>query len=213
MRVPLYLEVAQWALLLGLAFLLIIVYRHLGRVFGPRPLAEHGPTAGTNAARFEYTRVSDQTLQYVRPGGGQPTLLAFVNPTCQTCEKLVASFSAVREAGDLAGLQVLLLISDPLSYLQISESFRSTKLEIGRVTTRATHNAYKVAATPLVVAIDAGGVIRSAGAAREISEVRAFIRACTMPLPDPALPVVPTVSESVSNALDTALASTPDQER
>jgi hypothetical protein len=214
MRIPLYLAIAQWALLLGLGFLVIIAYRQLGRIFGPRALSEHGPPAGSTAVSFEYERVSDGSLQYVAPGGGQAMLLAFVNPTCQTCEKLVASFSAVHQAGDLDGLRVLLLISDPPSYLQISDSFRSTALEIGRVTTRGTLSAYRAAATPLLVAIDSAGVIRSSGAAREIDEVRAFIQACILPPPESSsLPVVPGFTEGGEEPESVPLVATPDRER
>jgi hypothetical protein len=191
MKIPLYLAVAQWALLLALGLLVVVMYRQLGRVFGrsDQP-AEHGPATGSTAAAFEYMRVADGTLQYLAPGGGQAMLVAFVDPTCLACERLVAAMNTAGDAGELAGLRVLLLMADPPSYLQISDAFRTTRLEIGRVVTRATVEAYKATATPLLVAIDGAGVVRSAGPAFDVADVRASSQACLLPPPDGTLAVV-----------------------
>jgi hypothetical protein len=168
------------------------MYRQLGHAFSTRRQADElGPPVGSSAAGFDYARVSDGGLQRCEPGGGQPALLAFVEPSCQACEKLVAALGAVARTGDLSGLRVLLLMSDPPSYLQISEVFRSTSLEIGRITTRATAVAYKATATPLLVAIDREGFVRSAGPAIEAGEVRAFRQACLLTPTVASLTVVP----------------------
>ena len=197
MKIPVYLVVAQWALLLTLALLVIIVYRQLGRVFGRRePEARQGPLVGSNAASFEYMRVGDDTLQYCAPGNGQAMLVAFVEPSCMTCDNLVAAMSAAGDAGELAGLRVLLVISDPPGYLQISDAFRSTRLELGRVTAHAVREAYNVSATPVLVAIDGAGAVRAAGPAVSLADVRTFSQACLLPAPDVTLPVVPAARES-----------------
>lgn len=198
MKIPLYLAVAQWALLLALGLLVVVMYRQLGRVFGQndKPTAEHGPANGSTAAAFEYMRVRDETLQYLAPGDGQATLVAFVEPTCLACERLVGAMNTAGDAGELAGVRVLLLIADPPSYLQTSDAFRATRLEIGRVVTRATVHAYKATATPLLVAIDGSGVVRSAGPAFDIADVRASCQACLLPPPDETLAVVPATASS-----------------
>ncbi len=197
MKIPLYLAVAQWALLLSLGLLVFILYRQLGRVFGQnKPTAEHGPAVGTMAAAFEYKRLRDDSLQYLAPGDGQPTLVAFADPSCQSCDRLVAAMNTVDHAGELTGLRVLLLTSDPPKYLQISAAFRSTRLEIGQIVTRATVHDYQALATPLLVAIDASGVVRSAGAAFEVADVRAFSQACLLPSPDVTLTVLPTAPDA-----------------
>jgi hypothetical protein len=196
-KIPVYLAVAQWALLLALGLLVIIMYRQLGRVFGQgKPAAKHGPPAGSNAASFEYMRVGDDTMQYWAPGAGQAVLVAFVEPSCQACDRLVAALSVAEDAGELAGLRVVLLMSEPPGYLQISDAFRATRLEMGRVTTRAVHNAYNVDSTPVLVAIDGAGVIRSAGPAVDLADVRAFSLTCLLPPPDTTLPVAPAARES-----------------
>lgn len=191
MKIPLYLAVAQWALLLALALLVIILYRQLGRVLGKsKAPPELGPQVGTKAAEFGYERVSDNTRHEVSPGDGRPSLVAFVDPTCPSCEQLVENLSLAAEAGDLDGFRVLLLTSEPPSYLQISDTFRRTQLEIGRTVTHGARDAYRAFATPLLVAIDGDGTVRAAGTVREMKDVRGFIQACLLPAPDATLAVL-----------------------
>lgn len=190
MKIPVYLAVAQWALLLALGLLVIILYRQLGRLGSSKAATELGPKVGSRAAEFSYARVGDNSRHYLTPGDGQPLLVAFVDPTCPACEQLVGNLTLATDAGDLAGLRVLLLTSDPPSYLQISDSFRRTPLEIGMVTTHGVREAYNAVGTPLLVAIDGEGTVRAAGAARELQEVRAFSQACVLPSPDTTLPVL-----------------------
>ncbi|HEU5418920.1 MAG TPA: hypothetical protein VFV41_14615 [Streptosporangiaceae bacterium] len=217
MRIPVFLADAQWAMLLALGLLVLTAYRQLGRVMGRsgQP-AELGPPAGSQPGKIDYTRLSGggqadgadapsegagrpgqhgeadgragQVCAFV-PGGGQPALLAFVDPTCPSCEELVTSLGAAREAGDLDGVRVLLLTSDPPSYLQISAVFRAATLEIGRPLDRDDLEPYRATATPLLVAIDAGGVVRAAGTAVRLAEVRAYGQACLLPAPPDLLPV------------------------
>jgi len=181
-RIPLYLAVAQWAALLILAVLLIVAFRQLGRVVEQsRTAPELGPEIGSRAGRIAYERLSpaSRARQAFVPGGGEPALVAFVDPTCPSCEELVAVLGGSAEAGELAGIRTLLLTTDPPGYLQISAAFRETTLEIGRPLDRAELEAYQTSATPLVVAIDAAGVVRAAGTAVRPDEVRAMISACT----------------------------------
>ena len=178
MRIPLYLAIAQWALLAALCTFVIVMYRQLGAAFYRPKSEELGPSVGTEAAPVAYTRVSDDSVRDLTPGDGRHTLLAFVDATCPSCERLVSAMGEASAAGELDGFRVLLLVSDPPSYLQISKAFRDTPFEIGRLRERATVEAYKANATPLLVAVDNAGVVRSAGSAVHVSEVRSFARAC-----------------------------------
>jgi len=193
MRIPPYLAVAQWALLLALGLLVVTAYRQLGRVLGrARQPAELGPAVGSRPARISYEPISrpDGSVHTFEPGGGEPALVAFVDPTCPSCEELVTVLGAAREAGELAGLRVLLLTSDPPGYLQISAAFRATDLEIGRPLDRADLESYRASATPLLVAIDAAGVARAAGTAIRRAEVLAYRQACLLPPAGELLPVM-----------------------
>jgi len=178
MRIPLYLEVAQWALLFGLGLLVVVLYRQLGLLLRKsHHAADLGPPVGSPAGSFRYERVPDGTRLQLRPGDGRPTLIAFVDPTCPACEQLVASLSTMQASGELAGIRVLLLISDPPGYLSISAAFQATSLEIGRPVSTAEIAGYRAAGTPLLVAVDGAGLVRAAGVARQVDEVRAFVGA------------------------------------
>jgi hypothetical protein len=175
MRIPLYLAVAQWALLLALGCLVVLLYRQLGRLLGQSGgHAELGPPVGSTAARFRYERVPDGTAGELSPGDGVPALIAFVDPTCPACEQLVTSLSDAEATGELAGLRILLLVSDPPGYLGISAAFQATSLEIGRPLSTAEVASYRAVGTPLLVAIDGTGVVRAAGTASRPAEVRVY---------------------------------------
>lgn len=212
MTIPLYLAVAQWALLLALGFLVFVMYRQLARIFNATSNAsassELGPVVGTRAASFEYTRVSDDTRQYFTPGGSQPSLLAFVDPTCPACEQLVSNLNTAADGGELDELRVLLLTSDPPAYLQISDTFRTTRLEIGRPVTRAAHDDYKASATPLLVVIDATGVVRAAGSVRHLRDVRGFVSKANVSTPRDPSPIALSAPGSSVNS-ETHIVTTP----
>jgi hypothetical protein len=181
-RIPLYLAVAQWALLGALGLLVVIMFRQLGRLLaGNAKAAELGPPAGSQAVPVAYVRPGEQRERQLTPGDGQPLLLAFVDPTCPSCEELVSAIGQAKAAGALDGARALLLISDPPAYLQISDVFGATDIEIGRPAGRGGLDAYRVSATPLLVAIDGTGVVRAAGSVVRQAEVHAFAQACQVP--------------------------------
>jgi hypothetical protein len=192
-RIPVYLATAQWALLFALGVLVIVMYRHLGRHFNlAKSDIQLGPAVGSSAVSFEYTRVADATVQRFTPGHGRAALIAFVGPTCPACEELVTALGEACDNGELDSVRALLLISEPPSYLQISEPFRTTQMEIGEILANATLEAYRASATPVLVAIDGTGVVRSAGPATKLVEVRVFVQACLVPIAGhAALPVLP----------------------
>ena len=178
MRVPVYLEVAQWALLFALGLLVVVLYRQLGRLMGnSAKTAELGPAVGTMATPFRYQQLPDGTNAQFRPGGGQRSLIAFVDPTCPACEQLVTNLGGMAADGGLAGARVLLLISDPPSYLGISAAFRATPLEIGRPLSAEEVTGYRASGTPLLVAVDGDGIVRAAGVVRQAAEIRSFAAA------------------------------------
>src|ERR1700722_4093813 len=179
MHVSLYLAVAQWALLGALGVFLLVLFRQLGHIMqGSGSSAELGPRVGSLAAPLQYRRPAEEQVRRLAPGDGQPTLVAFADPTCPSCEELVTVLGALRTAGELAGLRVLLLISDPASYLRISEAFSATELEVGRPSDPSGLDDYRVSGTPLLVAIDQGGVVRAAGSAMRAAEVRHYCESC-----------------------------------
>ena len=182
MRVPLYLQIAQWALLLGLGCLVVVMYRQLGRLLGhPEQADQLGPPPGSVAPPFRYERLPAGTTGQLTPGDGLPALIAFVDPTCPACEQLVTSLGELAAEGSLHGARVLLLVSDPPGYLRISPAFQATTLEIGRPVSTAEVAAYRATGTPLLVAVDGAGVVRAAGVASRPAEVRVMAAALDRP--------------------------------
>jgi hypothetical protein len=205
MKVPLYLAVAQWTLLFAFGLLLLVVFRQLGRTLRKTDaVAPLGPEVGSKAASLEYSRFADDTVQYLAPGDGQPILLAFVEPTCPSCERLVVALGKAEHAGELSGLRVLVLTSSPKSYLKVSDAFRATRLECGRTLAQATMQAYGATSTPLLVAIDRDGVVRAAAPAVELAEVRAFSRACLLPAAERESIPITAVAPQHENDLEAA---------
>lgn len=192
MRIPLFLVIAQWALLLGLGLLVITAYRQLGRVLGQsRPAAGIGPEVGSRPGQITYEVIAGAgepgAFRTFAPGG-RPAMLAFVDPTCPSCEELVTALGQAQDAGELGDTRVLLLTADPPNYVQISAAFRATRLELGRLADRDELEPYRATATPLLVALDGTGVVRAAGTAARLAEVRAFRQACLLAPPALAPP-------------------------
>ena len=191
-RIPVFLFAAQWALLAGLGALVVIMYRQLGRLLtGRAEEAALGPPVGSQATPLTYVRPGEQEVRALHPGGGQPALLAFADPTCPSCEQLVGALGELQAAGDLGGLRTLVLISDPPSYLQISDAFSATEIEVGRPAKREGLDSYRVTGTPLLVAIDADGVVRAAGSVIRPADVRAFAQSCLLPASAAPLATIP----------------------
>ena len=142
-RIPVYLFVAQWALLAALGVLVVIMYRQLGRLLtGSDKAADLGPEVGGQAPALTYITTREHQERPFTPGDEGPALVAFADPTCPSCEQLVAVLGEMRSAGELEGIRTLVLISDPPSYLQISEVFSASELEIGRPVRRSGLDSY-----------------------------------------------------------------------
>jgi hypothetical protein len=153
--------------------LLVVLYRQLGRLLSTAAGPDApGPAVGTKAAPIRYAGVGSGSPGRFMPGDGQPALLAFVDPTCPSCEQLVANLGELSAARELRGVRVLLLMSDPPGYVGISPVFQETSLEIGRPLAAGEVSAYHVTGTPLLVAVDGDGVVRAAGVTSKRADVR-----------------------------------------
>lgn len=202
MTIPVYLDIAQWALLFALALLLIVIYRQLGSHFNTvTRRRSFGPAVGSAAAEFDYRSIPGLAVRRFTPGHGQAALLAFVDPMCISCEQLVTALDTANRSGELTTTRVLLLTSDEPSYLRVSEPFRTTSLEIGQVVSDASLDSYEASATPLLVSIDATGIVQATGAVTGIEDVRAFARSGLMPDSRESLPGAPGAIPSEEPAI------------
>jgi len=96
-RLPIPIVISQWALLLGLGLLLLVLYRQLAYLLaidstrsGASALAE-----GEDAPGFLYTPLSEPRTKLRFDARGAPTLLVFVDPYCVTCSDVLADLAAV----------------------------------------------------------------------------------------------------------------------
>ena len=73
MRIPEYVAIAQWVLLLTLGVLVTLMFRQLGRHLGvARSSPDLGPAVGTPAAGFEYARLDPPAREFFdRPAAGR----------------------------------------------------------------------------------------------------------------------------------------------
>lgn len=206
MRIPEYVAIAQWVLLLTLGLLVTLMFRQLGRQLGAvKSPPALGPPVGTPAAGFEYVRLDTGTREFFDPAEGA-ALLVFADPTCPACEELVAGLNQAHADGGLAEVRPLILTAEPASYLQISAPFRDTRLPLGRLVSDSTRQTYRVSATPLLVAVDGGGLVRAAGPVIRPADIEAFVRASTVPPPpeNATLPLLPGSREVPGPGMATA---------
>jgi hypothetical protein len=210
-RIPEYVAIAQWVLLLTLGLLVTLMFRQLGRQLGViKAPADLVPAVGTPAAGFEYARLDTGTREFFEPAAGRPALLAFADPTCPSCEELVAGLNQAHADGGLAEVRPIILTSESASYLQISGPFRDTPLPVGRLVSDSARQAYRVSATPLLVAVDAEGLVRAAGPAARPADIAAFVHASVVPGPHGGtLPVLPGTGRPRSD--DIVTVSTGDE--
>ena len=174
-RIPLYLEIAQWALLLGLGTLVIVLYRQLGRLLTttgePRRPARQ---SAAKAAPIRYARIPADSACRLTPGDGQPALIAFVDPTCPACEQLVASLASCGSRA--SSTECAYCCSCPIrpGYLRYLCGVPGDEPGDRPSAQRRRRSAGTGSTgTPLLVAVDRGGVVRAAGVTSKLTEVRA----------------------------------------
>lgn len=191
MVISAYLIVAQWAFLVLLTGLIVILYRQLGRLFQKRdqPTARSNLSIGTSGSGFQYLAVRDGSISTFTPGQGQTSVLAFVEPTCPACERLVGILGDAYAANELDGVRVLLLISEPPRYLQIAKAFQASRLEIGRLTDTQVRRSYGVSGTPFLVVLDETATVRFAAHATDRDQIRAELNRCRLPLGSQAVSI------------------------
>jgi hypothetical protein len=187
MTVPVYVVVAQWLALASLGLLVIIMYRQLGRVFARKTRPENlGPPLGSRAVEFDYRHLADDSIRSVRYEDAPGTLLAFVDPTCPACEELVENLGEAKATSELDGIRVLLATYEPPDYIHLSDAFSLTQHEIAWPTSDSVRSDYGVEATPLVIAIDARGIVRGVRPTSQLKDIRALKQAALESVADGA---------------------------
>lgn len=162
MRVPLWIVISQWALLLALAILVVLIYRQLAylldlsvRVSAPTT----GLPLGSQAPSFDYRLVaaSHETQRFV--GEGVPTLLLFTDPGCRSCLEALEILERTTRAQRGATLRVLAVTdADPRLLVAIEDQL---PFEIALVDRDVVRRLYSTLVAPFLYGIDSRGVIRA----------------------------------------------------
>jgi hypothetical protein len=171
--------VAQWALLLGLGVLVVVMYRQLAYLLLlSRAASGHGGLAvGERAPDFTYWPVhsmpSDGQPKEFRPDG-VPTLILFVNPGCGSCEVAVRNLEQVTRK--VSQLRVLAVTDSDPEAVNAIDAFRETAVELIRVERTVPNELYRTYSTPYAYGIDASGAIRASGEAVTARQIKGFVR-------------------------------------
>lgn len=159
-----------------------MAYRQLGYVLHLKDFMEtagsekDGLAIGTHAVGFHYTPAKGSgNGDYSFEPQETRSLLLFVDPGCMSCqnalrglERLAPQFSSK--------MRLLVITSSEPAFLETSEVFRSTSLEIGRVKKEVIYQHYQTNTTPFLYLIDQDGVIRAKGSVDGESSIKKIAR-------------------------------------
>lgn len=172
-RLPVVLVVAQWALLGGLAMLVLILYRQLAyltHLRRTRDDAERAPARAQVGEAFPadiqirpYRHGSYAGFQPLR-AGARPTILLFADPQCVACASRVEHFGRLRTLGELDGVSPVVLTDASQRELRSMAAFRDASVPIAWVD-GGLLSELGVEATPYYVTIGDDGRVLSRGVA------------------------------------------------
>jgi methylamine dehydrogenase accessory protein MauD len=160
-------NVVLWALVLGLAAVVLALTRQLGvlhqRIAPAGALMlNRGLTVGDPAPALELAALDGRELKVgAARDDGRSTLLLFVSPTCPVCKTLLPAVKSSRK--DERSWMDVILASDGDSAEQ-REFVRAQGLEeIPYVVSAALGLAYQVSRLPFAALVDERGVLRARG--------------------------------------------------
>lgn len=161
-----FLNVAMFVMILGLAFGLLAMGRQIGILFERvAPMGalvnDAGPQVGMASPRFTLESRTGGLLT-IGPRADKSTLVFFLSPTCPVCKKLLPILNHIRKA-EGAWLEVV-LASDGGDLALHDRFITSAKLEdYPYVVSTELGLSYRVARLPYAVLLDQHGVIRAKG--------------------------------------------------
>jgi hypothetical protein len=172
-RLPVVLVVAQWALLAGLALLVLILYRQLAYLTHLRRTRDDAERAPVRAQAGEAFPADIQIRPY-REGSyaafqplqadGRSTILLFADPQCVACASRVQHLCRLRRLGELHGVSPLVLTDASQRELRSIAAFRDADVPIAWVD-GGLHSELGVEATPYYMTIGDDGHVLSRGVA------------------------------------------------
>ncbi|EKE74403.1 MULTISPECIES: methylamine utilization protein MauD [Roseobacteraceae] len=161
-----FLNVAMFVMILGLAFGLLAMGRQIGILFERvAPMGalvnDAGPQVGMASPQFTLESRTGGMVT-IGPRADRSTLVFFLSPTCPVCKKLLPIVNHIRKA-EGAWLEVV-LASDGGDLAQHDRFITSAKLQdYPYVVSTELGLGYRVARLPYAVLLDQHGVIRAKG--------------------------------------------------
>lgn len=178
LSVPTPVFVAQWVLLGGLGFLVILMYRQLAYLIrvGKSVSSDGGLAIGQPAPAFEYwpARNSGGRAQMFQPRG-TASILLFADPACPSCERAVSVLADVIRGED-EPVRVVVVTEAWEELIDAFEVFRTTHLELVRASEDVAARLYETSVTPCFFGIDDDGVIRAKAVTDKERDIRQLIR-------------------------------------
>jgi len=180
-EVPTVLVTTQWALLLGLAVLVVVMYRQLAYLLniGRALSGAGGLELGERAPGFEYlTRVPGATEGWERRAfavSGAPTLLMFTHPGCGSCDVALQNLQRVLEKSHTT-VRALAITDATLEAIDAADIRPHRPLEIAKVDKRTTTKLYRTYRTPFVYGLSSSGEVRARGGGATPREIRKMLR-------------------------------------
>ncbi len=182
---------AMWLLLLVMAVLLVLVYRHfglvaLGTVDG---ISRDGLHIGEQAPRFRGMTDEGQDVEWT-PVQGHYQVLAFVSPECQPCAKILPSL------GQLAHLRpelsVSLIVNEGGADLERLEQKFLSPPEVQRYADQggSVYTAYRVRITPFAYLIGKDGQILAKGLCDDVEKLNQLVAVIGIDIPQVLVPQV-----------------------
>lgn len=161
-----FLNVAMFVMILGLAFGLLAMGRQIGILFERvAPMGalvnDAGPQVGMASPQFTLESRTGGMVT-IGPRADRSTLVFFLSPTCPVCKKLLPIVNHIRKA-EGAWLEVV-LASDGGDLAQHDRFIAAAKLQdYPYVVSTELGLGYRVARLPYAVLLDEHGVIRAKG--------------------------------------------------
>jgi hypothetical protein len=178
-RIPTSVFAVEWALLFGLAALVVVLYRQLAylmKLREPGPI-QGGLDIGETAPAFTYRPMvasNGRTRESFEPGGDS-TLLVFADPYCGTCAELIRAVEQLPwEAKDI-DLRLVVATTATRERVTSLHAFESIPGEVALIKESVMRRLYRVPVTPYVFVIDGTGVIQARGTARTNRELLEMI--------------------------------------
>jgi hypothetical protein len=175
--IPVAVVVAQWVVLFGLSALVVVMYRQLAHLLelGGAAGSAGGLDVGARAPSFTYRRPGEPDRYYFEVGQ-TPAFLLFTDPRCGACDTALRAVETVTRRSRSTGTRVVVVTDADDVAVAANEGLSNTALDVAVVDNAVVERDYRVTATPLLIGVDADGVVRAKASGPDEAGVRRFLR-------------------------------------